>query len=266
MANRISFLSAVLASSALAQQIGKNTPEVHPLLPTWQCTVKGGCVRKNTSVVLDADYRWTHTVTGYDSCKANGLNSTLCPDAKTCAANCALEGVDYASYGILTNGSELTLNLFVNKTNGPSRSSPRVYLLENSTTYTTFSVLNREIAFDIDASKLPCGSTGALYLSEMSATGGRSDLNPAGATYGTGYCDAQCPSSSFINGEVYFRRNCATKRRENADRDAGEYREVWCLLLIYGVVGCKQGHHCLHCTPMQRHGPVQVQRCVLWEA
>ncbi len=207
MANRICFLSAVLASSALAQQIGKNTPEIHPLLPTWQCTVKGGCVQKNTSVVLDADYRWTHTVTGYDSCKANGLNSTLCPDAKTCAANCALEGVDYASNGILTNGSELTLNLFVNKTNGPSRSSPRVYLLENSTTYSTFSVLNREITFDVDASKLPCGSTGALYLSEMSASGGRSDLNPAGATYGTGYCDAQCPSSTFINGEVYFHRD-----------------------------------------------------------
>ncbi|KAI0024553.1 concanavalin A-like lectin/glucanase [Xylariomycetidae sp. FL0641] len=34
---------------------------------------------------------------------------------------------------------------------------------------------------------------GALYLTEMDATGARGDLNAAGAGYGTGYCDAQCP-------------------------------------------------------------------------
>lgn len=35
---------------------------------------------------------------------------------------------------------------------------------------------------------------GALYLTEMEASGGRdSKLNPAGETYDTGYCDAQCP-------------------------------------------------------------------------
>ena len=30
----------------------------------------------------------------------------------------------------------------------------------------------------------PCGMNGALYLSAMDITGGRSQLNPAGATYG----------------------------------------------------------------------------------
>ncbi|RMX97416.1 hypothetical protein D0867_12788 [Hortaea werneckii] len=34
----------------------------------------------------------------------------------------------------------------------------------------------------------------------MEADGGRSHLNPAGATYGTGYCDAQCPNLPWING------------------------------------------------------------------
>jgi cellulose 1,4-beta-cellobiosidase len=39
----------------------------------------------------------------------------------------------------------------------------------------------------------------------MSADGGKSKYanNKAGAKYGTGYCDAQCPRDiKFINGEV----------------------------------------------------------------
>ncbi|KAK3323332.1 endoglucanase EG-1 precursor [Cercophora scortea] len=201
MALRTSLLSAVLAASAVAQQPGKLTPEVHPLLPSWECTLAGGCVQKNTSVVLDSDYRWTHTADG-SNCKAESLNATICPDAKTCATNCALEGTNYATSGITTNGSELTLHLFVNTTSGATLASPRVYLLANDTTYDMFSLLDKEFTFDVDISKLPCGTNGALYFSEMSATGGRSDLNPAGAAYGTGYCDAQCPSPAFINGEA----------------------------------------------------------------
>jgi cellulase len=36
----------------------------------------------------------------------------------------------------------------------------------------------------------------------MDPTGARSKLNPGGAYYGTGYCDAQCFVTPFINGEV----------------------------------------------------------------
>ena len=44
-------------------------------------------------------------------------------------------------------------------------------------------------------SQLPCGLNGALYFVEMQADGGLSEYpgNKAGAAYGTGYCDAQCP-------------------------------------------------------------------------
>lgn len=201
MASKLTLFSALLASHVFSQQTGTGTPEVHPLLPSWECTVKGGCVQKNTSVVLDSDYRWVHASNGAN-CKTDGLNSTLCPDAKTCSANCALEGVDYTGSGVVTSGSELTLHLFVNRTTGASLASPRVYLLANETTYDMFSLLNKEFTFDVDVSKLPCGTNGALYFSEMEAAGGRSTLNPAGAEYGTGYCDAQCPSPPFINGEV----------------------------------------------------------------
>ena len=205
MARCLTLLSAAwLVGIAGAQQVGKQTPEVNPSLTTWECTVKGGCTQKNTSVVIDSDYRWLHTVNGTKNCKGAGLDASLCPDAKTCAQNCALEGVDYAGTGIHTKGGELSLSLYTNRSGFVAMSSPRVYLLANETQYKSFSMLDKEIAFDVDVSKLPCGSNGALYFSEMAATGGRSKLNPAGATYGTGYCDAQCPSPPFINGEVWI--------------------------------------------------------------
>lgn len=51
-------------------------------------------------------------------------------------------------------------------------------------------------------SQVPCGRNGALYLSEMNATGFSSGINTAGAGFGTGYCDAQCPKQKFVNGKV----------------------------------------------------------------
>jgi len=54
-------------------------------------------------------------------------------------------------------------------------------------------------------SNLPCGLNGALYFVEMAGDGGKSQFpaNKAGAKYGTGYCDAQCPHDlKFINGEA----------------------------------------------------------------
>jgi cellulose 1,4-beta-cellobiosidase len=68
---------------------------------------------------------------------------------------------------------------------------------------------NQEFTFDVDLSNLPCGFNGALYFVSMDADGGLSkySTNKAGAKYGTGYCDAQCPRDlKFINGEVHQAR------------------------------------------------------------
>merc|ERR1712048_1127318 len=57
--------------------------------------------------------------------------------------------------------------------------------------------------FDVDVSNLPCGLNGALYFVSMDADGGKARYkeNEAGAKYGTGYCDAQCPHDlKWING------------------------------------------------------------------
>lgn len=54
-----------------------------------------------------------------------------------------------------------------------------------------------------------CGINGALYFVKMDADGGLSKYptNKAGAPYGTGYCDAQCPRDlKFIAGKVRIYR------------------------------------------------------------
>jgi cellulose 1,4-beta-cellobiosidase len=70
--------------------------------------------------------------------------------------------------------------------------------------YKLFELANKEFTFDVDVSNLPCGLNGAIYFSQMPANGGKGDYadDKAGADYGVGYCDAQCPHDvKFINGE-----------------------------------------------------------------
>ena len=136
----------------------------------------------------------------------NKWSSTLCPDVDTCSSNCALEGAseEYTdTYGVKAQGDSLDLQ-FV--TQGPYSKNvgSRTYLLDTPERYYLFKLKNREFSFDVDVSALPCGLNGALYFVQMDADGGQSKYakNEAGAKYGTGYCDAQCPHDlKFINGE-----------------------------------------------------------------
>lgn len=133
------------------------------------------------------------------------ISSTICPDETTCAKNCVIEGIsDYSDYGVTTQEDILSLNLF-QLTTGGAEMSPRVYLIdEDEENYETLKLKGSEFSFEVDVSKLPCGMNGALYLLDMDKAGGQSSLNQAGAAYGTGYCDAQCKTNSFINGVVSF--------------------------------------------------------------
>ncbi|KAB5590371.1 1,4-beta-D-glucan cellobiohydrolase [Ceratobasidium theobromae] len=200
-------LFSLYLAAARAQQVGTSKAEVHPSL-TWQkCTTSGGCVTQtNGKVVLDANWRWVHNTSGYTNCYTGQTwDASICPDAVTCAQNCALEGADYSgTYGITTSGNALTLK-FVTKSSGTNVGS-RVYLVaSDDTNYEMFKLKGKEFTFDVDVSKLPCGLNGALYFTEMDADGGKAKYpnNKAGAKYGTGYCDAQCPRDiKFINGEA----------------------------------------------------------------
>ena len=107
----ISFL--VLLSSADAQQVGTLKTEKHPQLTVQRCTKTNGCATEQKSVVVDSNWRWTHKIGEAKDCyHGNSWDPTLCPDAATCAKNCALEGADEEyenTYGIKASGAELKL-------------------------------------------------------------------------------------------------------------------------------------------------------------
>jgi cellulose 1,4-beta-cellobiosidase len=202
----ISLVSFFVLSVVCAQQTGTQTPESHPILSIQKCALGNSCQVQSTSITLDANWRWLHTTSGTKNCYTGNMwDASLCPDPVICAGSCALDGADYAgTYGIASTGSALTLK-FV--THGPYSTNigSRVYLMADDTSYQMFNLLNQEFTFDVDVSNLPCGLNGALYFTEMDADGGSSKYpsNKAGAKYGTGYCDAQCPRDiKFINGEA----------------------------------------------------------------
>jgi cellulose 1,4-beta-cellobiosidase len=205
MLSKLTALS--LVGLAMGQQVGTNTAEKHPSLPIKVCTSAGNCKTESTTAVLDANWRWLHDKNGYTNCyTGNTWNATACPDGKTCASNCALDGADYSgTYGITTPSSGALKLQFVTKGGSAANVGSRLYLMASDTKYRTFNLLNKEFTFDVDVSKLPCGLNGAVYFSEMEADGGMSKNsgNKAGAKYGTGYCDSQCPQDiKFINGEA----------------------------------------------------------------
>ncbi|PPR00364.1 hypothetical protein CVT24_004398 [Panaeolus cyanescens] len=202
-----SLVALTCAAVAAAQLVGTVTQEVHPKLPFQRCTKSGGCVTaSNGQIVLDSNWRWTHVKDGYTNCyTGNAWNATVCASNSACAANCALEGADYAStYGITTSGNALTLKFVTSNSSGKNVGG-RVYLMDSDSKYELFKLLNQEFTFDVDVSNLPCGLNGALYFSEMDADGGlaKYSTNKAGAKYGTGYCDSQCPKDiKWINGQA----------------------------------------------------------------
>uniref|UniRef100_A0A6B2L439 cellulose 1,4-beta-cellobiosidase (non-reducing end) n=1 Tax=Arcella intermedia TaxID=1963864 RepID=A0A6B2L439_9EUKA len=190
---------------AYAQNVGTLTAENHPPLTWSQCT-SSGCQPVSGAVVMDANWRWTHSTSSATNCyTGNTWDQALCPDPQTCTRNCAIDGADYAgTYGVTTAGNALNIR-FV--TQGPYSKNigSRLYLLSTDTQYQLFHLKNREFTFDVDLSNLPCGLNGALYFVAMDADGGmgRFPSNHAGAKFGTGYCDAQCPHDlKWINGEA----------------------------------------------------------------
>jgi cellulose 1,4-beta-cellobiosidase len=195
----LAFLTWAIAHGQL---IGTVLNETHPAL-TWQlCNGTGGtsCQKVQGQVVADANWRWVHLNTSYDNCyTGNSWSAVLCPDDKTCAQHCAVDGVSYADLGISTTGNSLRMPGVTSGASTSPRKGNRVFLMSDSNTYQTFNLIGNEISFDVDNSLLGCGWNGALYFVSMDSKG----QGAAGAKYGTGYCDAQCPRDlRFINGQV----------------------------------------------------------------
>ncbi|CAE6965333.1 cbhB [Symbiodinium sp. CCMP2592] len=186
-----------------AQQPGTLKSEGSPTMTVKECS-KGQCTTKEHKLVLDANWRWIHTTEGYRNCyDGNEWDTSICADPEACAKDCALEAVDDRQYeriyGITPVPGGVRLN-FVTGSNVGSR----LFLLEDDDNYKLFMLKNREFAMDVDSSAVECGMNGAMYFIEMAADGGKGiGHNAAGAKYGTGYCDAQCPHDvKFIDGKA----------------------------------------------------------------
>lgn len=198
-------MSLGLAAAVHGQRVGTNVQEQHPQMPFSMCDASG-CVQQQQSVVLDANWRWVNNGQYTNCFTGSSWDASLCPDPITCSANCHVDGVSSIqyvnTYGINTvKGRGIELD-FVTGSNFGSR----IYLLDNDNSYKQFHLLNREFTLTVDGSKMPCGLNGAVYFVEMARDGGMAQSggkNLAGANYGTGYCDAQCPHDlKFVNGKA----------------------------------------------------------------
>ena len=135
-------LPALLAAAplaAFAQHPGHQKPVAYPQLSISECTKASGCTSSTKPVVIDSNWMWTHKVGTYTNCyTGTEWDPNLCPDGKTCAANCAIEAgpvAEYEStYGVAASGDALTLG-FVTKQQYGINVGSRNYLMDDTETY-----------------------------------------------------------------------------------------------------------------------------------
>mmetsp|Transcript_123893 Transcript_123893/g.264087 ORF Transcript_123893/g.264087 Transcript_123893/m.264087 type:complete len:688 (+) Transcript_123893:61-2124(+) len=215
-------LTLGLLSAAVAQQRSEQHVETPPPVAVAHCTKAGGCKLEHMNLTLDGNWRWAHGMNcqgvgaarqcySSGNCYTSGSwDKKACDDPDDCAQNCALEGVtgqEYKNtYGVVPVAGGVELK-FVSMGAGGQNVGSRLYLMDTEETYKLFKLKNREFTFDVDVSGLPCGLNGAVYFSEMQVDGGKGGSNTAGAKYGTGYCDAQCPHDiKFMNGKANIKK------------------------------------------------------------
>eukprot|EP00419_Tripos_fusus_P009260 CAMPEP_0172663834 /NCGR_PEP_ID=MMETSP1074-20121228/6189_1 /TAXON_ID=2916 /ORGANISM="Ceratium fusus, Strain PA161109" /LENGTH=584 /DNA_ID=CAMNT_0013479891 /DNA_START=157 /DNA_END=1911 /DNA_ORIENTATION=+ len=182
--------------------------EEHPPLKLLTCTKGGDCTGELRHVTLDANWRFVHGGKKRRRCFQKGhWNKFLCPDPAKCARTCLIEGVDRGGYESLygvtpTPHGGIRMRHMARGTNTP-HGSMRLYVMEDATSYKVFKLKNREFAFEVDSSRLPCGLRGSVYFVGMRPDGHQVGGNSAGARLGTGYCDAHCPRDlQFVGGEA----------------------------------------------------------------
>ncbi|EPE27520.1 Concanavalin A-like lectins/glucanase [Glarea lozoyensis ATCC 20868] len=205
------FLLELIIQQVSGQSFATLQPEVHPLM-RWESCSSAGCSKQNGSLVLDAEWRWIHEKNSYTTCFEDGHwlekgypNKTLCPDDATCTENCVLEGTEYQSMGIWPKNDAVTLKYYNYLDYSMSKGARLFMLRPDGKQYNLFKLLNKEISFEVDVSKLPCGISADVKFVAMDSNGGFNKFqgNTAGAAYGTGYCDASCPRDlRFINGQA----------------------------------------------------------------
>lgn len=127
---------AALVAAASAQQACTLTAETHPALTWSKCAAGGSCTSVAGQVTIDANWRWLHQLNSATNCyDGNKWNTTYCSTDTTCAAQCCVDGSDYAgTYGATTSGNALNLK-FVTQGSYSKNIGSRLYLMETDTKY-----------------------------------------------------------------------------------------------------------------------------------
>jgi len=207
----LAILALAFGPQVALGQLAGTMVEGPPPVTVAHCTKAGGCVLHDANATMDANWRWIHGVQcsgegAYRQCSSgancytsSNWDKSQCPDPKTCAENCALEAITAAEYSGTYGVSMIPGGVKLKFMTGQNAGS-RLYLTEGDK-FKLFRLKNREFSFDVDVSELHCGLNGAVYFSEMAEDGGKGGRNKAGARFGTGYCDAQCPHDvKFMDG------------------------------------------------------------------
>ncbi|KAH9820043.1 family 7 glycoside hydrolase [Melampsora americana] len=209
-----SLLTLLVTAGLLTSQIYTSSIESQPRLNYEECTKAAGCKKIEATVTVDIHWRKFPLKENPEiSCLENGSwNPKFCPNQDECLKNCEVGGIDnYEEYAGVYNSNQsdnkVNMKFLVSEDKKTKKKNigSRLYHLGQDGQYVLYKLKGQEISFDVDLSRLTCGMNGALYLSEMSSDGGSNNqafMNTKynGSYYGTGYCDAQCPSDSAFNG------------------------------------------------------------------
>jgi len=227
-------LSLIVLASAQAP--GDKFQEGGPKINLYTCDAPGQCKKESLVFTMDANWRYTHLKGEWDNCyKKNLWVSDPCKgdDGLGCAKQCVVEGIpigDYKKkYGIEGSRSDDGVKMrfksvFTAGSEEYTSVGARLYMLKGDNYY-MFRLLNKEFAFDADMSQLECGMNGAVYYIEMEENGGKGKgANTAGAAYGTGYCDAQCPHDiKYIDGEANIKGWKPNPKDKSENMGVGHY-------------------------------------------
>lgn len=204
----LGFAALSLAQTHLGERVNR---EVHPKFNWSKCSADGTCQQVAGEVVLDSTWRWLRLNNTYVDCfYSNDWQTPACNSSANCTANCVLEGARYKSwYGIDANGSTLSQKYATSESGFGYVYNSRIFLLESFNHYQTFTLLNNELAFDVDVKTLGCGLNGALQFVAMDADGGVSrfpnSTNKDGPAYGQGYCNARCINDLlYVGGKANY--------------------------------------------------------------
>lgn len=153
--------------------------------------------------------------------------------------------INYTESGVSVSDDGKSLTQYMYKLNDgwANEWGSRLYLLnKDEVKYEIFDLVNKEFSFDVELSTLSCGFNSALYTVEMPATGS----DDVGASYGTGYCDAQGGGPGNIN-LACNEMDLIEANRESAQLAVHSCSEVGQFALAEGktcaTAGCSVNHY-----------------------